>query len=332
MARRVTIKEIREKAGASHPDPPYGTDVLPGHEFSMLIIAPRGSGKTTLILNLLSDVYKNYFNKIHVFSPTMAGDAKWETVRAMKGILKKNPHADLMNKDSNTGGTPQDESSDEEDKEGKKAPGTVKAPPPQYTFNTSWQSVFAPVHMEPRYQVGGAGPAGSQAPHALPPPGLTKRGHSKKEFDGKLLKKHMHAHYDESDLQEVMDTQMSEIKRLKRHGKTKHAADRQLLVFDDLVGSNLFSGKKDNPFIRLNTTMRHYSTSAVMVTQAYKAVPKVVRVNASVLILFAISNHAELESIYEENSVGLKKETWMELYKECTAEPFSFMTINYMVC
>ncbi len=76
--------------------------------------------------------------------------------------------------------------------------------------------------------------------------------------------------------------------------------------------------------------MRHYSTSVVMVSQSYKSVPKVVRVNASVLILFAIANHAELESLYEENSAGLTKDTWLEIYKECTAEPFSFMTINYM--
>jgi len=38
-------------------------------------------------------------------------------------------------------------------------------------------------------------------------------------------------------------------------------------VFDDLVGSSLFSAKKDNPFKKLNSNHRHYSASLLMVTQ-----------------------------------------------------------------
>jgi hypothetical protein len=64
---KAIIKPIKEKAGATHPDPPYGTDgALPGHEFSALVIAPRGSGKTTLILNMLNDIFKGFFHRVHV--------------------------------------------------------------------------------------------------------------------------------------------------------------------------------------------------------------------------------------------------------------------------
>ena len=44
--------------------------------FSMLFIAPKGSGKTTTIHNLLV-WYKNYFDKIFIFSPTIDIDYKW---------------------------------------------------------------------------------------------------------------------------------------------------------------------------------------------------------------------------------------------------------------
>lgn len=88
------------------------------------------------------------------------------------------------------------------------------------------------------------------------------------EFDGKIPEENFMSEYDESTLAGIMDEQMIIVRTLKKYGKTKHLANRILIVFDDLVGSSLFSGKKDNPFKRLNTNHRHYSISMLMVTQA----------------------------------------------------------------
>jgi hypothetical protein len=119
------------------------------------------------------------------------------------------------------------------------------------------------------------------------------------------------------------------LRRFRAKGFTKHHSDRTLLVYDDLVGSNLFSAKKENPFKRLNTTQRHYSISTMMVSQGYKEIPKTVRTNASCLVLFEINNEAEVEVIYEENSAGYSKLDWYRMYRECTSEPFGFMVLNY---
>jgi hypothetical protein len=122
---------------------------------------------------------------------------------------------------------------------------------------------------------------------------------------------------------------MTKIDSYRKKGYTKHFADRQLIIFDDLVGSTLFSAKRTNPFRILNTTLRHYSTSVMMVSQGYKEIPKTARVNSTCVILFRIANDAELKSIYEENSVGLTDQEWRRVYDYCTREPFSFMLINY---
>jgi len=74
--------------------------------------------------------------------------------------------------------------------------------------------------------------------------------------------------YDEDTLIKVMDEQMAMVKLLKSHEKSKHMANRLLIIFDDLVGSSLFSNSRDSPFKRLNTNHRHYSASILMVTQA----------------------------------------------------------------
>lgn len=71
---KIVVKAIPTPLGCEHPEPPH--DVLAKHEFSMGIIAPKGSGKTTLICNMLG-FYKGYFHTIYIFSPTLKNDEKW---------------------------------------------------------------------------------------------------------------------------------------------------------------------------------------------------------------------------------------------------------------
>lgn len=76
--QQLVVKEIPIPGEFKHPNPKY--DVLPKHEFTIGIIAPKGSGKTTLMCNLLG-FYKKYFHTIIIFSPTLLSDDKWEWVR-----------------------------------------------------------------------------------------------------------------------------------------------------------------------------------------------------------------------------------------------------------
>ena len=87
-------------------------------------------------------------------------------------------------------------------------------------------------------------------------------------FDPRIPDEMMLDEYNEGTLAELMEEQMNIIKKLKNNEISKHSANRILMVFDDLVGSSLFSAKKDNPFKKLNIGHRHYSVSILMVTQA----------------------------------------------------------------
>ena len=75
---KLKVNPIPTPKGYIHPPPKH--DVLPRHEFSCGLIAPKGSGKTTVIVNLL-DFFKGYFHTILVFSPTVASDEKWDYVK-----------------------------------------------------------------------------------------------------------------------------------------------------------------------------------------------------------------------------------------------------------
>lgn len=149
------------------------------------------------------------------------------------------------------------------------------------------------------------------------------------DFDGKIPEECFLSDYNEETLKEIMDEQMKVVTLLKKHKKSKHLANRILIIFDDLVGSSLFSAAKNNPFKKLNTTHRHYSCSMLMVSQGYKEIPKTVRTNWSCLLIFEIPNDKEIEVIYEEFPMGLKRDPWMEVYQYAVSGDHSFFFMNY---
>jgi Poxvirus A32 protein. len=84
----LSIRPVPAPVNAKHPPPPRGGDVLMEHEFTLGFIAPKGSGKTTAICNLL-DFYRGYFHAITVFSPTLESDEKWDWVKR-QALLSEN--------------------------------------------------------------------------------------------------------------------------------------------------------------------------------------------------------------------------------------------------
>jgi hypothetical protein len=180
----------------------------------MGIIAPKGSGKTTLICNLLK-FYKGFFHSIIIFSPTVASDEKWDYIKKQKLLAENKP---------------------------------LK----------KWIRTMEEARRKKDNVV-------EERPISMTLQGLVA---NETEFDGLIPEEHFMCEYKQEDLAELMDKQMTLVKFLKAHGQSKHLANRVLVIFDDLVGSSLFSSTRDNPFKRFNTNHRHYSFSALMVSQA----------------------------------------------------------------
>lgn len=58
--QRLKVVDITAGTKLKHPKVPFPL-VLPQHEFSMLLIAEKGSGKTNLICNLIVNQFKGIF-------------------------------------------------------------------------------------------------------------------------------------------------------------------------------------------------------------------------------------------------------------------------------
>jgi energy-coupling factor transporter ATP-binding protein EcfA2 len=270
---KLSVDMIPVPRGYIHPPAP--DERLPKHEFTLGLIAPKGSGKTTLIVNLLK-FYKGYFHNILVFSPTVASDEKWDLVKQLPLLGDNKPLKDWIKK---------------MEKKRKEEFNIVEKPSPESAFEGLIST--APL------------------------------------LDKRIPEENFYSDYDEEGLRSIMEEQMTIVRLLKEHGKSKHLANRVLMIFDDLVGSTLFSNARHNAFKMLNTNHRHYSASIFMVSQAYREIPKTVRTNFSCLVVFESPNDKEIQAIYEENSLYLKFPQWMEAYEYATDGDHDFMFINY---
>ena len=70
---------------------------------------------------------------------------------------------------------------------------------------------------------------------------------------------------------------------------------------------------------------RKLNISLVFITQSYFKVPKDVRLNTTHFLISKIPNKRELQQIAINNSSDISIKGFEHIYKNCTAEPYSFL-------
>ena len=97
-----------------------------------------------------------------------------------------------------------------------------------------------------------------------------------------------------------------------------------LIVFDDII-ADMINNNKLNPIVpELFIRGRTRNISVVFITQSYK-VPKDVRLNSTHFSIMKIPNKRELQQIALNHSSDIDFKDFMNIYKKCTVEPYSFL-------
>jgi hypothetical protein len=269
----LRVRKIPVPKGDDHIPPPHGKGLMPVHEFTMGLIAPKGKGKTTTAINMISNGYRNYFHKIYIFSPTVKSDSKWDWLKRQKILVENKPLKEWIR-----------------------------------------------IHQEEHQKSSPVQPLplGKELDDILSTP-----------FTPEIPEENFLDVYDPNGLAKILDEQKRVVTYLKDHGKLKTFADRYLIIFDDQVGSDLFSGKMKKYFIGVNTRHRHYSASFIMMSQGYKEIPKTIRTGWTCALIYKIGNMKEIEVIYEEFQMDLSFDEWFELYRFATQEKHDFLFLDY---
>ena len=96
-----------------------------------------------------------------------------------------------------------------------------------------------------------------------------------------------------------------------------------LIIFDDMIADII---NKLNPIVtELFIRSRKLNISIVFVTQSYFKVPKDVTLNSTHFFIMKIPNKRELQQIALNRSSDIDFKDFMNIYKKCTAEPYSFL-------
>ena len=74
--------------------------------------------------------------------------------------------------------------------------------------------------------------------------------------------------------------------------------------------------------------MQKNKISLVFITQSGFSVPKDVILNSAHYLIMKINNRTNSENIAINHSADIDYKDFMKIYKECTKEPFSFLTID----
>ena len=100
---------------------------------------------------------------------------------------------------------------------------------------------------------------------------------------------------------------------------------RKILIFFDDVSADMISNNKLNPIVtELFIRGRKLNISIVFITQSYFKVPKDVRLNSTHFFITKIPNKRELQQIALNHSSDIDFKDFMNIYKKCTAKPYSF--------
>ena len=98
-----------------------------------------------------------------------------------------------------------------------------------------------------------------------------------------------------------------------------------LMVFDDMIADIIHNKKLDSIVTELFIRGRKLNISLVFITQSYFKVPKDVRLNTSHFFIAKIPNKRELQQIAINHSSDINTKDFANIYRKCTAEPYSFL-------
>ena len=101
-----------------------------------------------------------------------------------------------------------------------------------------------------------------------------------------------------------------------------------LIAFGDMI-ADIMSNTKFQAIIKeLFIRCRKLNISLVFITQSYFSVPKDVRLNSTHYLIMKINSKKELQNIVINHSADIEYREFVKIYRECTKEPYSFLTID----
>ena len=101
-----------------------------------------------------------------------------------------------------------------------------------------------------------------------------------------------------------------------------------LTVFVDMI-VDIMTNKKFQVIIKeLFIRRRKLNISLIFITQSYLIVPNEARLNSTHYLIMKINNRKDLQQIAIDHSADIDYKDFLKIYRNCTKQPYSFLTID----
>ena len=112
-------------------------------------------------------------------------------------------------------------------------------------------------------------------------------------------------------------------------GDYNPSRQRKNLIVLDVMIADIMTNKKFQAIIKeLFIRCRESKISLVFITQSYFSVPKDVRLNSTHFLIMKIYDGRELQNIAKNHSADIDYKAFLKIYRNCTNESYSFLTID----
>ena len=108
--------------------------------------------------------------------------------------------------------------------------------------------------------------------------------------------------------------------------------NKTLVVLDDMIADMINNRKLDSTVNELIVRGRKLNIFLVFATQLSFKVPKDVRLNTTHIFIAKIPNERELQQNAVNHSSDISTKDFINIHRECTAEPYSFFSYWYYAC
>ena len=98
-----------------------------------------------------------------------------------------------------------------------------------------------------------------------------------------------------------------------------------LIIFDDMIADMINNNKLNTIVTELFIRGRKLNISIVFITHFYFKEPKDVRLNSTHFFIMKIPNKREIQQIALNHLSDIDFKDFMNIYKKCTKEPYSFL-------
>ena len=104
--------------------------------------------------------------------------------------------------------------------------------------------------------------------------------------------------------------------------------ENKILIVFDMIADMIHNKKLDSVVTELFIRGKKLNISLAFITQSYFKVPEDFRLNTTHFFIAKIPNNRELKEIARNHSSDIKTEDFINISRERTAEPYSFLVNN----